>query len=130
MKRIIVLVFLLFLVISCIPSISFSKAKAENLSDNIEEQLGNLDLSKMEDFTNDLNSDNSISFTNIVYQIINGEYNSDYSNVKEYLIGLFLNNVNDYLPILFTIVAISVFCGLFPLKLVSPINGFVQSARR
>ncbi|MBR2871431.1 MAG: stage III sporulation protein AE [Clostridia bacterium] len=82
------------------------------MSDNIEEQLGNLDLSEMEDFTNDLNSDNSISFTNMVYQIINGEYNSDYSSVKEYLIGLFLNDVNDYLPILFTIVAISVFCAL------------------
>ena len=57
-KTIILLVFILFLY--AIISLVFCKtANAEGLSDSIDQQLGNLDYSKLEDFFNSLNVDNS-----------------------------------------------------------------------
>ncbi len=107
-KFIIILTILLGLVV--IPSFSVEKASADELSDNIEEQLENIDLSELENFFNDANGD--FDFFQSVYNLLNGKFDFDFSTVFEYIFKLFFSNVKNFAPTLITIVAISVFCSL------------------
>ena len=109
-KRIIPLLLLFSLILITVlpstPKIVF----ADELSENINEQLGNLDLSALEEFMNSLDSSNGDSVVfKMIYQMLNGEYNTNHSSFWNYLIDIIFSHFNDLIPSMFAIIAISVF---------------------
>ena len=74
----------------------FEVVKAETLSDNINSQIENLDLAKLDSISSELES-NDGSFKENFYNIINGKYVVDYENFFEYLKEIAFNKVKEYL---------------------------------
>lgn len=82
---------------------------ADELSDNINEQLNNLDLSELENFIDQLNNNQS-SFLESLKLMLNGEYDNGQANIYSYVLSIIFNSINDFTPILLSVVAISLFC--------------------
>jgi stage III sporulation protein AE len=113
MKYKIFVILLVAFLLCLIPILNTTTVRADELSDNIEEQLGNLDFSGINDLQEKLEvGDLKYSFSDIVYQILKGEYNTDFIDFKSYIKNLIFNNINNFLPSVFIIVALAVFCEL------------------
>ena len=92
---------------------NFITVKADALSDNILEQLQNIDVSKLESFFNELTlKPDNIDFFECFYNILNGQYDIGFDSVLEYVVQIFFNNVFKCLPTFISIIAISIFCGI------------------
>ena len=94
-------------------SVSETTQNAENsLSSNVFNQLNELDFSQIDDIITELKLDANIfgagNFREKIEQIINGEYFLDYGSLFEFVIGKILNSVLKYLPLIFSILAISI----------------------
>ena len=110
-KTIILLVFILFLY--AILSLVFCKtANAEGLSDSIDQQLGNLDYSKLEDFFNSLNVQGGTSFNTFINLLLDGKYNLDFNSIIGYMLNIFFSDVKTVLPTFLSVIAISIFCAI------------------
>lgn len=105
-----------FFIVSIIFALTYvftnTTAFADSLSENVSDQLQNLDLSKLETFIVSLDSGQGFSIKDIVSSMVRGEYNSDYSSFGNYIVDIISINVKELLPSLFVIVAISVFCAI------------------
>ncbi len=99
--------------VGIIQSILIFNVSAQSLSENINNQLGNLDLSELEEFFNSVNQNNlSPEFSNYLHNLLNGEYGFDYKTFGEYIFKIFFNNIYEILPSFFSIIAIAIFCGI------------------
>ena len=88
-------------------------AYADDLSDSIEEQLGNIDLGELEIFFNSIISKpDDVDFITYVGGLLGGEYKVDFTSVSNYILSVFLNNVFEVLPTFLSIIAIAVLCGI------------------
>lgn len=112
MKKISLFIVLLISFISIGLILDENRVYADELTDTINEQLENLDLSEMEKLSNNLENTDNNSFMDNFYNMLNGRYNVNNLNIIEYLKNVFLENFNNYLPIVFTIIAICVFCSI------------------
>ncbi len=114
MKKFKIILIILFVVVSFgIIQSNTHTVKADELSDNIEEQLGNIDLSEIDKLLGDLNVNNAEeSFTNYVYKLLKGEYQIGFTSVLENIGKSLVSNFTKLIPMLFTIVAIAIFCGI------------------
>ena len=109
--------FLVILIMICSTAfIMFSpvkQVKADELSDTIEDQIDNIDLSELEEFFENLNDKpDGVDFFGYVYGMLKGEYNLDYSSLLNYTLNVFLSKVYAVLPIFINIIAIAIFCGI------------------
>ncbi len=89
----------------------------EDLKENIENQLGDIDFSGLENIVNKLeNSANSLfagnSFINIVKKFINGENSNLYSNFFTYALSVIFNDVLSFVPYFAIIVVIAIVYSL------------------
>ncbi len=91
--------------------ISSKTVKAETLTDNVNEQIDNIDFSKIESLSIELEQENN-SFLYNFKRIISGNYSINYESFYEYVKNLIINDVLDFMPILITILAISIFSSL------------------
>ena len=105
---------LLFVAVSvCFLSVSNSVVKADDLSNNIEEQLNNLDLSELEEYINNIsNQPAEFDFALNVRKLLNGEYDSSYLNFPQYVLNVLLDNIFSAMPTFLSILAIAIFCGI------------------
>ncbi len=85
---------------------------ADELSDNIEEQINNLDLGQLEDFFNQNVNGQDYDFFSLVNTLLKGEYSVDYANLFQYLLSVFFSDFIDALPIFILIIAISILYGI------------------
>lgn len=91
-------------------------ASAESLEENIDEQLGNLDLSEIEDYIDSLGEGEqglfSSGFLAVVKDILNGETQYDIKDV----FGVFFSSIAEefrlLIPHFLIILAVSVLCGV------------------
>ena len=89
----------------------------EDLKENIENQLGDIDFSGLENIVNKLeNSANGLfagnSFINIVKKFINGENSNLYSNFFTYALSVIFNDVLSFVPYFAIIVVIAIVYSL------------------
>lgn len=91
-------------------------ASADSLNDNIDEQLGNLDLSEIEEYLDSLTQDEQGVFSNgflqVVKEILNGDAQYSISDVFSVFFGGIISDFNNLVPHFVIILAISVLCGL------------------
>ncbi len=98
-------------------SLDESSNLEEELQDNVNEQLGNLGLDSFDKEIAELteqgtNIFGSSSFWQKVSNLIQGDFGSDYSTYFQAIINTFFSEILDFIPLLATIVAITVICSL------------------
>lgn len=90
---------------------------ADELSDSIDEQLGELDWEELEAYLKELESESGDffqhSFAEEVRKILSGDFNVDYGNLLSALFGTLLSSVYELMPTFLSVIAIAVFCGIF-----------------
>lgn len=124
MKKILCIICLLLLMFLSITNslidVCFADGGQENIEQELGEQtqsqLGELDLSALENILNDINDGEfdffgKNSFKDMVNKIINGEFTGSASNVFSALINLVFEDILDMLPTLISIIAIAVLCS-------------------
>ncbi len=92
---------------------SVNITKAESLSESIENQLDKIDLTEFENFFNSVVKTNGEDFTFTLKNLLKGEYNVNYINVTKYVLSIILNKALSLTPVLISILALSVLCGVF-----------------
>jgi len=109
-KRIVVVIFILISFISF--AVNINTVYANELSENIEEQLINLDLSELESFYNELTADfEGVDFISFLKKNLNGEYVYNAENFFDYLKDICFDFVKDFLPTFISVIIIAVICG-------------------
>ena len=94
-------------------SFQIYNVKADALSDNISDQLNNLDLSALEDFVNNLrNKPENFVVRKYIEQLLTGNYTTDYSLFFNFIFDLITNSLTEILPSLLCIFSIVLFCGI------------------
>lgn len=110
-KIFIILCFWLFVLV-ILSFFSNINVKADDLSDTIKEQLGNLDYTNLENFFNSLNVQGGTSFNSFINLLLEGKYNLDFNSIIGYVLNIFLSDVKNVLPTFLSIIAISIFCAI------------------
>lgn len=87
-------------------------AFADSLSETVEEQLKNLDLSALENFINGMDGSSSVEFYPLLKNLLSGEYQTDFNNVFSFIANTFFINLKDSLPTFLTIIAICILCSV------------------
>lgn len=109
-KKYFILIALLIFSIILFPSVT--NASADSLSDNINEQLGNLDFGQLEEFYNGLNINNGTSYIDIINSFLSGNFSLDIGSFSSYLFNLFTLKIKDVFPTLLGVIAIALLCGV------------------
>lgn len=110
-KRFLLLIIFFFVsILSCFAPWKISGVYADDLSDNIEKELNNIDLSELEKFYNENVNADEVGFNETLRMLLNGKYNFDYESVSNYVIGLLFNELFKMLPTFLGIIAISIIC--------------------
>lgn len=100
-------------IIALILSLSiFVPVKSETLSENINNQLNNLDLIELESFFNSINNYGSNDFFSLINNLLNGKYEYTSQNLGEYIVNLLFSNIKEKLPIFLSIIAMVIFCNV------------------
>ncbi len=88
-------------------------ASADSLTDEVDKQLGELDLEKLENFYNSLQFENG-DFSPSVYikKILSGEYSVDANAIFSGVISSIIGDISYFAPSFLTILAISILCSL------------------
>lgn len=84
---------------------------ASQLDEGINEQLENINLSELEEYFNNVTSDNKDFFT-YISSLLKGEYNVKYDTIVNYLFGSVFSYVSKLAPTFISVIAISIFCGV------------------
>ena len=109
MKRLLSLIFAIFLIISICPKgvlHSYADTKTD-LDKIIEENLDKLDFSEIEDYLKNTNTDFNKSFSDYIKEIISGEFSLDFSSIFSYLTGLLTEKISSVLPRFISVIAIA-----------------------
>ena len=88
---------------------------SSDLSETVNEQLGVLDFSRLEDIlknTIDKTNFGANSFLEKVKQLINGEYTADFSSIFSLILSTLFSGVKSFLPLLGVIMAIAILSNL------------------
>lgn len=110
-----------FFNVSSQPTISISAGSeeedlADKIDENVEDQLGDLDFSELEDILNNSEGGQDLfggmSFLEKLASIINGDFAEDSSSVWEALLNLIFDNLLAFLPIIATVIAVSILGGM------------------
>ncbi len=112
-KRILSIVFILISFCLCFLSMQIYVVKADALSDNISNQLENIDLSALENFINNLkNKPENFILKSHLEKILAGKYSTDYSIFIDFIFDLITNGITEILPSLLCVFSVVLFCGI------------------
>ena len=116
MKKVLVLIFCLFIVFCPVKNISYCETNSdsvyEELNNDINEQLNNFDFSGLDEELNNQNSYDKLSFVERVKKIINGEISLDYNSFISYLLNLLFDGILDAVPLFCLLVSVGIICSL------------------
>ena len=88
----------------------------EELDQSINDQLGDLDLSELEEILQDSENASKLfgdmSFLDKLVSIINGDFADDSSSIWEAIFNLVFDGILNFLPLIATIVAVSILGGM------------------
>ena len=115
MKKYKIFSLILFICLA-LTSTSFStiSVKASELSNNIDEQLENIDFSELENLINSLEDvPSDFDLMGSIKSMLKGEYSNNYDNILSYIKSLLFNSVREILPIIVSILSIAILSGIF-----------------
>lgn len=103
-------------IIAIIVSFSFfnkpQKVYADQLSDNIDEQMGKINLEELEKFFDENVKLEGGGVVDFISNLLDGKFDNNAQNAFGYLGSIFFNGVKQSLPSLISIVIIAVLCGI------------------
>jgi stage III sporulation protein AE len=113
MKRKIILLIIIVAIFSVFSTTTII-ANANDLTQNINDQLNNLDISELEKFYNDLliNNSTNINIKDKLVSLLKGEYDNDFNSILELIFSNVINEVKNYLPIALIIITIFIFTSI------------------
>jgi len=121
MKKLYIFLFLLFIT-PLLSSISIQRCDVyaetnEEYIEEIENQLDDLDFSNIEKIIEDLTDEEKKvfgekSFIEKIHYLLNGDYSTDFSSFGKMLLSILFDNLLIFLPLIATIVAISILGGM------------------
>ncbi len=112
MKKIIVFCLLMFGCFVLFQN-NFILVGADELTDNINNQLENIDLSGLESYFNNVKGlPEGIDFFTYLIGLLNGTFNVDFNSFTTYFVNVFMSDVKDIMPMFISLFAIAVFCGV------------------
>ena len=112
-KTIFIIVFAALVLLCGIFSIGEPKrVSADELSDNIENSLGNLDLSDLENFYNENVRTGGEEFTETLRRLLEGKYDFSYDNLLKYVFNVVFDDFFKMLPTFLSVIAICVLCAI------------------
>lgn len=106
-----ILVLIIFVLTCYVMNFEYKIVSAQTLSDNISEQLNNLDLKSLEEYYNSV-IENGTSFFTYITKLLRGEYQVEFEDLSSYVFNIFIQNVKLILPGFVSIVVISILCGI------------------
>ena len=113
MKKFVGLVLIFFSLSLILFNNNKTTASADELSDNIQQQLENIDLSELEEFLSlENNLPNNVDFIQMIYDLLNGEYDYGINDVFSYSIMILANEAYSKIPLIISIISITIFCSL------------------
>lgn len=92
-------------------TVNVQVVKAETLNENIENQLENIDFSDLSNFFQENGQDDA--FYNNLKNLISGNYQFSFDNIKDSIKDLLLSNFKRLLPIFLAILSIVIICEVF-----------------
>ncbi len=89
-------------------------ANANDLSQNINDQLNNLDISEIEKFYNDILNNNSsnVYLKDKLVSLLKGDFDNDFNSILEIIFYNVINEVKNYLPLALIIISIFIFTAI------------------
>lgn len=127
-KKCLTLVFVLLICLSPIIGITLSSERevviaaaadedlSDQLDDAVNDQLGDLDLSELEDILNNSSGAADLfggkSFLEKLASIISGDFANDSTSIWEALLNLIFDNLLSFLPIIATVIAVAILGGM------------------
>lgn len=109
-KKIILVIFVMISLVACVGSNGVKTANADELTDEIDKQLDNIDLTDLENFFNQVNElPDGVKFNNIFNEILSGKFEFDFNGVSNYVLEIIFSGVKKFLPSLISVLAISIF---------------------
>ncbi len=113
MKKMFSFILFAFIVAILFPySNNSSIAYADELLDNVTDQLENIDLTELEIFFDENGSFNGNGFIDSVKRMLNGEYGGEYQSVLGQISSLLISDIKGFVPSLISIVFIAIICSL------------------
>ena len=111
-KKILSLIIIVFIVLIFCPN--FSTVYADTLNESIESQMGNLNFGELSAFFNSLfiNEKINVDFFSCINLLLKGDLAIDFSSISTYLLNTFFKIFFELIPTFFSIIAISVLCGI------------------
>ncbi|MBQ7977293.1 MAG: stage III sporulation protein AE [Clostridia bacterium] len=115
------LIAITLLLLASVPTVLCEPSDTSNiqteLSETIDEQLGNIDLGSFDEIIDGLDENGqnlfgSLSFWDKVTSLLNGEFNEDYGSFFSALLDTLFGEIGNIIPILCTIIAITILCSL------------------
>lgn len=85
---------------------------SDELSDSINQQIENIDLSELENYFDNLNIDSNQSFTELIKSLLKGEYELNYETFFQYIKNIIFNNLYNLIPLFVSIIGIAIFCSI------------------
>ena len=83
---------------------------AQSLSDNINEQLNNIDFSELEQWVNSIEElGANFDYMGVIKNFLNGDISFDFNNIANSFFNIFISNIKKYAPSMVSILAISLF---------------------
>ncbi len=112
-KNFIFVIFIsVFLVGIC--SVNFTSVSANGLTESIENQLENIDLTEFENFLNEIkDKPENFNFVNNIYLMLKGEYTFSYNDLLSYIVDVLVLNLTEVSPAVISIIAIAIISGIF-----------------
>ncbi len=111
-KKIIFIVFTLLILVAQFNFTSIETASADELSNNINEQLEQIDFNDLENFLLNVDVGQNYGFFESLTNILKGEYNFDFSIIVNSVFSGFLKPIKNLFPKILGVIVISVLCGI------------------
>ncbi|MDY6367938.1 MAG: stage III sporulation protein AE [Clostridia bacterium] len=106
MKKIIVII---LLSVSFLASFGVSiTAKADELTDNVNEQMENLDLTELDEYYENIVG-GSESATTTIWEMLNGEFEFDFNGVGSFILNSFFVKIKSLIAPILSVIAVAVF---------------------
>lgn len=120
MKKFVIIIMFIFLLGNFVCTGNtpvFADTGEQEFSDVVEEQLGNVDLSGLQDYLDKLDSTGQEVFGNSsilqkIQLLLSGEIDTDFSSFLSMLCNIFFDGIGNILPILCIIIAIGILYNL------------------
>ena len=112
MKKKIYALLLSFFVLGIFFCFPTQQVYADELSDSIQQELDNLDLSQLENFYNEVVSGGNSDFATVLGNMLSGNFGSDYNSVYEYMFNAILSDVFETMPLFISVIAIAILCSV------------------